>query len=118
MITVSADPGDALMYPVVTLDPWTLETFECTVEEEEPTEGSTNEFYAVDYHAAVTAEVDMAELVLLVYIDDYLFREHHPVENLTEGQTVNYWVGGGMSKSAYDIDVNNYDCRAIATWTY
>ena len=113
-VTVSAGQGDALTYPVVTLDPWTQEYFACTVAEEE----EDPEFYKVDYEAVVSVEVDLAELSLLVYIDNHLFGRPHTVENLKKDQEVSVFVGGGLNKRAYDIDLDDYDCTLRAHWIY
>lgn len=97
------------------MDPWTQESFACTVAEEDPEDP---EFYQVDYEAVVSVQVDLAELSLLVYIDNHLFPHPHTVENLKTDQEVAVFVGGGLNKKAYDIDLGDYDCTLHAHWIY
>lgn len=111
---------DAVAYSVVTLDPWTLESFACTVEDGGgPSDGFPEGHYNFDYTILGKAEVDLAELSLLVYIDDFLLNTGaQPLENLGEGQEFGIYVSGAFSKTLREIDVNDYECTVAAHWIY
>ena len=111
-ITVSAGQTGTVSYPVVTEDPWTLESFECTVEEgTDPSDGFPEGYYDFDYTILGKAEVDLAELSLRVYVDDFhLNTGGQSLENLGEGQEFGIYVGGSWSKTLREIDVNDYEC--------
>ena len=121
-ITVSAagqnGNAETVTYSVVTLDPWTLESFECTVEEHGANEGFPEGYYGVDYAIVGRAEVDLAELALSVYIDEYQFGQVVTLEDLAEGQEFGVYTGGAMSRAHHDVDVNDYECTVSAGWTY
>lgn len=117
-ITVTSANSDGMagteVYSVTTLDPWTLESFECTVADDPDNPG----FWAVNYGAVVGAEVDLAELTLLVFIDELRFGPATTIEHLLKDQQAEVTAGGATSKSSRDIDLNDYECTMTAEWVY
>lgn len=117
-ITVAAGQAGTVTYPVVTLDPWTLESFECTVGEAGPTDGFPEGSYPYNYAVEGKVEVALAELFLFVYVDDYRLGPLHTIKDLAEGQEFGLYVGGAMSRAGRDIDLNDYECTVGAEWVY